>query len=362
MKPLSNTFSYTRKINQRQSYHPYYVEHYKQQVYLVHQQASLHKAVKQLIEGNADKVPLIVSNLHHERIESLRTYLNPEHPFYSLIEAYNNFDEDYFYHLTGIQLSPYVQLLLMCDGLINIREQVELLKENTDSCFNPMLSINALALPDMFWLIEALYMNSQDPSFRRMLSQYYHDTGYTDNVRQYSRYIEELFDCYRRLLVIRLDLGYKENISQNHCSYEAFRADMDYFINLIPSNPVFKDLIGYIWKLEYGTDKGYHAHLLLCYDGSKRRSDYYIAKQIGELWQHGITLGRGLYYNCNTKEQKENYQHCYLGMVHRSETDKINWIKEYGVSYLVKNDEYLRLMKPDNRRILGRGVMKVKNK
>ncbi|AWM79336.1 hypothetical protein DKL61_02605 [Gammaproteobacteria bacterium ESL0073] len=356
MKHISNTFSYTRKTNQRQPYHRYYTGYHKQQVYLALQQVRLYKAVKQLIDGNYDKVSLIDSTPHHEPIESNRAYLNPEHPFYTLLEAYNDFDEDYFYSTMGIRLSPYVQLLLMCDGLINIREQVEL-----DS-HRGQLTINALALQDIFWLIEALYMNSQSPSFRSILSQYYHDTGYTDHLRQYSRYIEELFDHYRRVLVIRLDLGYKEYISDNRCCYAAFRADMDYFINLIPSNPVFKDLIGYIWKLEYGTDKGYHAHLLLCYDGSKRRSDYHIAKQVGELWQHNITLGRGLYFNCNTKEQKANYKHCYLGMVHRDDENKINWMIEYGVSYLLKTDEYMRLMKPDNRRILGRGVIKAKNK
>ena len=356
MNHLSNTLSYTRKTTNRRHNHPYYAEHHKQQAYLAHQQVRLHKAVKQLIEDNHDKVSLIDFTSDSDNLESNRTYLNPEHPFYSLIEAYDDFNEDYFNKTMGIRLSPYVQLLLMSDRLIHIREQVEL-----DS-HRAQLTINALALEDIYWLINALRMNSQTPAFRREISNYHHDTGYTDNLRKYSRYIEDLFDRYRRVLVIRLDLGYKEHLTDNHCSYEDFRADMDYFIKLIPSNPVFKELIGYIWKLEYGNDKGYHAHLLLCYDGAKRKSDYYIAKQIGELWQQQITLGRGVYFNCNTKEQKANYKQCYLCMVSRSETHKINWITEYGVSYLLKTDEYLRLMKFDNRRILGRGVIKEKNK
>lgn len=380
--------SYDHPNNNSSLNNPYPPNYYWIKDRLAKQQSCIHSAVKQLIEGKGDKIlithPTLIpdnqslnkpndsntnNNLNNKNNEdnhlnqnttnpymsNSRAYLNPDHPFSELIQAYSTFDSIVFKQcFPDKNFSPYTQLLLMCDVLINIREQLELQLES-----NGLLSINLLALQDIYQLLGSLTINSQSPVFKKALSQYHHDTGYTDNFRAYSHYISNLFQQYSRLLIIRIDLGYQQ---QHITNYETFRADIDYFIKLIPSNPVFKDLIGYIWKLEYGTDKGYHAHLLLCYDGAKRRSDYHIAKQIGELWQHDITLGRGIYFNCNAKEQKESYKHCYLGMVHRSETDKINWMIEYGVSYLLKTDEYLRLMKPDNRRILGRGVIKVKNK
>ena len=343
------------------------------------QQACIHRAVKDIIEGKGDKIPIIIQtslnanngfrintallpdkNKHSinnkgDITNHQRAYLNPDHPFYHLINAYYLFDHLAFkQYFSNKGSSPYTQLLLMCDVFIQIREHLELQQE-----VNGLLSINLLALQDLYWLINALKINSHSREFNKAVSQYKHHTGYTDNIREYTHYLNNLFNQYSRLLIIRLDLGYQQH---QITTYDTFRADMDYFIKLIPSNPVFKDLVGYIWKLEYGTDKGYHTHLLLCYDGAKRRSDYHIAKQIGELWQRQITLGRGIYFNCNTKEQKDNYHQCYLGMVHRSEEDKINWMIDYGISYLLKTDEYLRLMKPDNRRILGRGVIKTKNR
>lgn len=333
---------------------------------LAKQQTAIHKAVMQILTGKADKIPLLLdTNITQQPtaiiLDQNRAYLNPLHPFTKLIEAYQIFDPYLFQQLFNTTwsdqapnkltpLSPYCQLLLQSDVFINLREQTQLAKEA-----NGLLSINLLALEDIYWLLGALTIGSANPAFRTAVSQYNHDTGYTDNLRDYSRYVRNLFNSYSRLLMIRIDLGYQ----QHQCTdYAVFRTDMEYLLRIIPSNPVFKDLAGYIWKLEHGNDKGYHVHLLLCYDSAKRWSDYTIAKQIGELWQNEITLGRGLYFNCNAPEQKDNYANCYLGVVHRSEQPKINWMVAQGVKYLVKTDEYLRLTKPDNRRILGRGVIK----
>ncbi|UYZ84863.1 inovirus Gp2 family protein [Entomomonas sp. E2T0] len=346
----------------------YYNPYLQPKDQLAKQQVAIHNAVMQIVAGKADRMPLLVSSstTPYQRliaIDSDRAYLNPQHPFYDLIEAYHYFDVKLFDALFNNNLydqqknkvkllSPYCQLLLQCDVFINIRESIELAKE-----VNGLLSIKLLALEDIYWLLGALKIGSMEPAFKTAVSQYNHDTGYTDNLREYSHYVKNLFNTYSRLLVIRVDLSYQQNSS---ISYEDFRTDVDYFIKLIPSNPAFKDLVGYIWKLEHGNDKGYHVHLLLFYDGAKRWSDYYITQQIGELWQNDITLGRGLYFNCNTPKQKNSYLNCYLGMVHRSEQQKIECIIAQGVSYLVKIDEYLRLTKLNRRRVLGKGVIKSK--
>lgn len=329
----------------------YYIEPQIDQ--LAQQQAAIHKAVLKIIEGKADKVSLLDTTLTSSNKD--RAYLNAYHPFYNLIVAYHYFDANVFDEVLKSNrksLSPYCQLLQQCDVFIHIREATGLAIE-----IDGQLSINLSALEEVYWLLGALKIGSCSPEFRRAISQYKHDTGYTDNLRHYSHYIRNLFNAYSRLLVIRIDLGYQQ---QQRIDYAAFRADMDYLLRLIPIHPIFKDLAGYIWKLEHGNDKGYHVHLLLLYDGAQRKSDYYIAMQVGEFWQKDITLGRGLYFNCNTKEQKEQYHYCYLGVVHRDEQPKIDCMIEQGVKYLVKTDEYLRLTKPDNRRTLGRGVIKSK--
>ena len=346
----------------------YYNPYLQPKDQLAKQQVAIHNAVKQIVTGKADRMLVLLERCVTQcpraiTITADRAYLNPHHPFYDLIVAYHYFDVKLFDALFNNSmydqqknqvklLSPYCQLLLQCDVFINIRESIELAKE-----VNGLLSINLFALEDIYWLLDALKIGSMKPAFKTAVSQYNHDTGYTDNLREYSHYVKKLFNTYSRLLVIRVDLSYQRNIP---VTYEQFRTDVDYLLNIIPSNPAFKDLVGYIWKLEHGNDKGYHVHLLLFYDGAKRWSDYYIAQQIGEFWQNNITLEKGLYFNCNTKEQKEQYHYCYLGMVHRSEQQKIDWIIAQGVSYLVKTDEYLRLTKLDRRRVLGKGVIKSK--
>jgi hypothetical protein len=47
---------------------------------------------------------------------------------------------------------------------------------------------------------------------------------------------------------------------------------------------VFHGLQGYAWALEQGADKGYHCHLLLIYDPSKRQNDWYLADQVWQMW------------------------------------------------------------------------------
>lgn len=55
------------------------------------------------------------------------------------------------------------------------------------------------------------------------------------------------------------------------------------------SNKLFDNRVGYVWKLEYGIDKGFHYHMMI--------QDINIAKMIGEYWAAVITHYRGLYYS-----------------------------------------------------------------
>lgn len=83
-------------------------------------------------------------------------------------------------------------------------------------------------------------------------------------------------------------------------------------------------------------------------------ADAYLGQEAGELWQH-ITQGQGTYFNCNTDQHKQTYPICFLGQVYRNDSNKITTLKETGISYLVKPDEYFRLTKPYGRNLLSRG-------
>ncbi|MDX8128018.1 inovirus-type Gp2 protein [Methylomonas sp. OY6] len=169
------------------------------------------------------------------------------------------------------------------------------------------------------------------------------------------RYIDSLFEHYSRLVVIRLDLHEDGPIMSRddiEKKYWQAKYDFNHLLNNAKMNSLFDDMVGYIWSLEYGPERGYHYHLVLFFDGSQVRDDVYLAWQIGEYWHSIITNGRGSYWNCNVN--KEDYHYLGIGMIHYSDVEKINNLKQ-AAAYLIKVDHYVRMLTPDNGRTFGRG-------
>ncbi|MFM2331503.1 MAG: hypothetical protein RIQ74_323, partial [Pseudomonadota bacterium] len=124
----------------------------------------------------------------------------------------------------------------------------------------------------------------------------------------------------------------------------------------------FMGLQGYAWALEQGADKGYHCHLLLIYDPSKRQSDWYLADQVGQLWKE-ITQQQGIFYSCNTPEIKAHYEklgRLGVGLIHRNNVDEVSNAMNAAM-YLVnpeKSEQWL-LAKVAGMRTFGMGQFDV---
>lgn len=167
------------------------------------------------------------------------------------------------------------------------------------------------------------------------------------NYKELMEYVDALFDRYSRLLVLRVDLGYRKEFSKTTLA-EA-KQDREHLFQNTRSNKLFGDMVGHIWKLEHGPDKGFHYHMMFFFDGAKVREDGTLAKLIGEYWKTTITKGRGLYYNCNA--DKSRYKSCGIGMVdHRDILIRDGLGK--AVLYLTKIDLYMKLQ------TVGRGMGK----
>lgn len=120
------------------------------------------------------------------------------------------------------------------------------------------------------------------------------------------QYLTKLITHYSELLFVRVDLGYLEE-QQVYIGIQDVQQHMNLLRNRIANQDgCFMGLQGYAWALEQGEKKGYHCHLLLIYDPSKRLSDWYLADQVGKLWQ-SITGNLGWHFNCNTKEHKQKF-------------------------------------------------------
>ena len=180
-----------------------------------------------------------------------------------------------------------------------------------------------------------------------------------ENSRSLTTYLDNLQRHYSRLLAVRVDLSYSKGFHET-VNVNKFQEDMRLFLSRISNKKgCFKHLHGYAWALEQGAKKGYHCHLLLLYDGSKRQKDYYLGREVGECWM-GITNGRGSYFNCNDPAYLESYQmsgDCGIGMIHRSQEHQrinLNNTAQY-LTLSTKFDQRL-LVKTPSMRTFGHGI------
>jgi hypothetical protein len=123
------------------------------------------------------------------------------------------------------------------------------------------------------------------------------------------------------------------------------------FLNNRRGKALYSNLKGYIWRLEYGKQKGHHFHLFFFFDGSKVHKDEHLANLIGKDWIK-VTNGEGGYHNCNAN--KQNYKHVGIGMISHGDTEKRLILLDV-VAYMHKQDQILREKYSDKIHCWGRG-------
>ena len=213
------------------------------------------------------------------------------------------------------------------------------------------------SVDDVDFLVCLILQASDENWFRRRD----HDRFYQSKVlnKHLRDYAWQLHQKHSRLLVVRLDLYYSK-AAQVHIGINDVYQHLDLITQEKYTNhAVFEHLVGHIWRIEQATDRGYHLHMAYYFLGSKHQNDWYMAKQIGELWLK-VTDNLGTYHNCNTPEEKEKYLKkgiLGVGMIHRDNSIQVdNAIN--AIAYLArpdKKDQYLRI-KPRNRREFGKGI------
>lgn len=146
-------------------------------------------------------------------------------------------------------------------------------------------------------------------------------------------YVDALQDKYSKLNVIRIDLGYKKDVSDS-ITLEDINKDFNRLLNNRRNNCTFDGNVGYVAKKEDGEERGLHIHAMFFYDGQKIHKDILKGKQIGEYWEEVITKGKGNYHNCNMNDYKEKG----VGMLAHNDKEKREKLNT-AMSYLCKDDE-----------------------
>ncbi|KGC65978.1 hypothetical protein DP57_687 [Burkholderia pseudomallei] len=188
----------------------------------------------------------------------------------------------------------------------------------------------------------------------------------------------ELFRCYSRLMVIRLDFNYHkaiftdkevaefcaEVVERKECDLADYMAGADisspgtiegrialeevqkdrkrFFSNMKGKPSLFKHLVGYVWRIEYTRGAGYHMHVMLFFDGAHVQNHEHYAQEIGVYWRDVITKGRGYFENCNRK--KSSYgDHWALGQVDHWDTAKRDKLRK-AMQYFCKTSQIVQVV------------------
>lgn len=201
--------------------------------------------------------------------------------------------------------------------------------------------------------IEEIYEMTLQRIFKRKL--YARMEAFRRGHSSSNGYLDALFERYARLLVLRIDFGFRTENPQLPHTVGLLDAQehLSRFLNNKRGKKLYTNLKGYIWRLEYGKEKGYHFHLFFLFDGSKAHKDEYLANEIGADWIK-ITSGKGIYHNCNAHKQR--YKRLGIGMISHDEEEKRRNLLEV-LAYMHKEDQTLREKYTDKTHGWGRGAM-----
>lgn len=166
--------------------------------------------------------------------------------------------------------------------------------------------------------------------------------------------VNEAFAISSKVLAIRIDLGYARGtssciINNTNNSEKKSIFNIDKFLShlsifLAVTNKFYSSSrLAYILKIEYGIDKGYHAHILILLNGHKHQQDISIAQKLGKSWSKDITEGLGVYWNCNANRIR--YSKDAIGMIYRKDEQKREYLEKYVLTYLVKHDIPLEMLR-----------------
>ncbi|MBW8366809.1 MAG: inovirus Gp2 family protein [Arenimonas sp.] len=186
-----------------------------------------------------------------------------------------------------------------------------------------------------------------------------HNRGSRKNFASLMELIDSLFETSSKVLAVRVDLGFvRSQLFGGSLNYipdaNQARAYLRTMLKYLRQKHGKMGLLAYAWKLELGPDKGYHVHLLALYDGQKACRDIQLGQAIGEHWQHLVTRGLGLYYNCNANKQE--YWKLGIGMISHSDTELRDGLR-LAAAYLTKLDELVKLALPSPAKTFGKSKL-----
>lgn len=206
-------------------------------------------------------------------------------------------------------------------------------------------------------LVQLIRLKARDSTFQKIVRR--QERAAEKNVKSVERYLTDVFRYgASRLLVVRVDLTYPSNPGLVYANPEVtdVRVKHDMATQIRFFQRQLDNLIGYVWKIEYGLCRGYHCHVLLLFDGHYRREGITLGKLVGDHWLE-VTHGDGTYWNCNANiSHYTRFGLRGIGLINYDQHEERRNLIRVG-SYLAKSDYYARFVSPTIRRTFGKGQL-----
>lgn len=328
----------------------HYLYHGKRDFRFSNEVHMLEELAKEIIQSKGD-----IFKVMEEMYWRIAIYCDNQSILTGLKEVlFSDIWNDYEFKREYLKANPYANILLHAIDFCKIRE-MDLEKTYVKDVHGYEWDMDAYRhLSDLNSFIEYIRELGKEQDTRRIIRNYQRNT---DNaMKSTNGLIDQLFQRHGRLLVIRVDFGYREEFNESNSLevlYEQAKADREHLFENIRSNHTLfgDDYLGYIWKLEFGLYKKLHYHFVFFFNGAKVLRDIVKAWYIGEYWKNVITNGRGTYFNCNAK--KGDYIYPGIGAIDYDDGVAVDNLK-FAMSYLAKPDYTVKMIANDGDRVFGR--------
>lgn len=179
------------------------------------------------------------------------------------------------------------------------------------------------------------------------------------NAQKIESRLDELLQDYSTLLVVRVDLNYRTQVTIQQVS-----DDLNHFRREYDRTEYAEDTLLLVWALEQGEVRGgYHCHVAVVFNGRKRRAAWHIAKAIGELWED-VIHDDDSYFNCHDRRYLKRYEErdvVGIGMIYSNVPYQVNKMRST-LAYLARPQkmQYLRVKTSAKMRSFGMTQVKPK--
>ncbi|WP_410498647.1 inovirus-type Gp2 protein [Chitinibacter sp. S2-10] len=205
--------------------------------------------------------------------------------------------------------------------------------------------------------IECVRAASFQPKFKKKVACW--DGLASKNHQGAAQYLWRVLNKYKRLRVVRLDLTYQLNSPERHDEVLCKKHFKRFTENQRHKRRLFKHVVGFVWRMEYGKEMGFHYHWILLFDGDHVWKEEWYADQIGKYWKEVITAGQGAFHNCNRAARINGHRdspYYGLGELKLNDRQKFDVVCKNVIGYLTKVDGLTQLVGREGK-TFGRGIM-----